>query len=101
MASCERDMRRDAFDHAKGETPQPMPYGIVEALMARVCADGATDWTPTFRIGQVVRIAGGPFAEFLGALEYLDAIGRVRVLLDLLGRSVLVALRGEALMPAA
>lgn len=85
----------------QGDTAQPMPYGIVEALQARMGADGAMDWTPTFKIGQVVRIADGPFAEFLGPLEYLDAIGRVRVLLDLLGRSVSVALHCEALMPAA
>jgi transcription antitermination factor NusG len=63
--------------------------------------DGAIDWTPTFKIGQAVRIAEGPFAELLGTLEHLDAGGRVRVLLDLLGRSVSVALRCEALMSAA
>jgi transcriptional antiterminator RfaH len=80
------------------DTPQPMPYGIVEALQARMSADGATAWTPPFKIGQAVRIADGPIAEVLGA--YLDARGRVRVLLDLLGRSVSVALRCDALMSA-
>src|SRR5580700_1097981 len=84
----------------QGDTVQPMPYGIVEALQARMGTDGAMDWTPTFKIGQTVRIADGPFAEFLGTLGYLDATGRVRVLLDLLGRSVSVALRCEALLPA-
>lgn len=85
----------------QGETPQPVPYGIVEALQARMSADGAMDWEPTFKIGQAVRIADGPFADFVGTLEHLDAAGRVRVLVDLLGRSVCVALRCEALMPAA
>jgi transcription elongation factor/antiterminator RfaH len=83
-----------------GETPQPMSYGIVEALQSRMSADGATAWTPPFKIGQAVRIVDGPFVEFLGTLEYLDATGRVRVLLDLLGRSVSVALRCDALMSA-
>lgn len=86
---------------SQGEAPQPMPHGVVEGLLARMCADGALDWSPTFKIGQPVRIADGPFAELVGTLEHLDATGRVRVLLDLLGRSVSVALRCEALTDAA
>lgn len=85
----------------QGEMPQPLPQGIVEELLVRTRADGALDWTPSFKIGQAVRIVDGPFAEFVGTLEHLDAAGRVRVLLDLLGRSVSVALRSGALMAAA
>lgn len=85
----------------QGDKPQPMPHGIVEALQARMRADGALDCTPSFTIGEAVRIADGPFSEFVGTLEYLNAAGRVRVLLDLLGRTVSVALRCEALMSAA
>jgi transcriptional antiterminator RfaH len=85
----------------QGETPQPVPRGIVEALQSGRCTNGAMDWTPTFKVGQAVRIADGPFADFVGTLERLDAAGRVRVLLDLLGRSVSVALRCEDLMSAA
>lgn len=83
-----------------GETPQPLPDGVVEALKARMSADGTIDWARTFKIGQAVCIADGPFAKLVGTLEYLDAAGRVRVLLDLLGRSVPVALRSDALLPA-
>ncbi len=85
----------------QGETPQPVPHGIIEALQARMRANGAIKWDPTFKIGQSVRIADGPFANFMGTLEHLDAEGRVRVLLDLLGRAVPVALRCEQLLPAA
>lgn len=80
--------------------PQSIPDGIVPELMARTRDDGSFDWTSTLKVGDAVRIADGPFAEFLGTLEYLDAAGRVRVLLELLGRSVSVALRSEALLPA-
>lgn len=59
------------------------------------------DWTPTFKIGQAVQIADGPFADFVGKLEHLDAAGRVRALLELFGRHVSVALRCEALIAAA
>jgi transcriptional antiterminator RfaH len=85
----------------QGETPQPVPPGVVEALQDRIGADGVLEWTQALRIGQSVRISGGPFADFVGTLEQLDDAGRVRVLLDILGRSVSVALRCEALMPAA
>jgi len=86
---------------SQGKTPQPLPHGVVEDLLARTHAGGVMDWAPTFKIGQAVRIAEGPFADFVGKLEHLDAAGRVCVLLDLLGRSVSVALRCEALMAAA
>jgi transcription elongation factor/antiterminator RfaH len=85
----------------QGETPQPVPNGIVDGLQSKMRADGTMDWTPTLKIGAAVRITDGPFTEFLGTLEHFDAAGRVRVLLDLLGRSVPVALRCEALIPAA
>jgi transcription elongation factor/antiterminator RfaH len=85
--------------HADG-TPQPIPIGIVEALRARMNVDGAMDWLPSFKVGQTVRIADGPFVDLIGTLEHLDGAGRVRVLLDLLGRSVCVALQREVLMPA-
>jgi transcriptional antiterminator RfaH len=86
---------------SQGETPQPVPHGIVEALQSRMNAGGVMDLTPTFKVGQAVRIADGPFADLVGTLEHLDAAGRVRVLLDLLGRSVCVALRCETLVAAA
>ncbi len=84
----------------QGETPQPVPYGVVEALQSRLSADGTMSWTSSLKIGQAVRISDGPFVDFVGTLEHLDAAGRVRVLLDMLGRSVSVALRCEALAPA-
>jgi transcription antitermination factor NusG len=84
----------------QGGTPQPVPKGIVEGLEARTREDGTIDLRSALKIGGTVRIVDGPFAEFVGTLEHLDAAGRVRVLLALLGRSVSVALRSEALLPA-
>ncbi len=86
---------------ANGDEPAAVPQGVVEALQKRMDSNGAVDWTLSFKVGDRVRIAEGPFASLLGTLDHLDASGRVRVLLELLGRSVCVALRGEALLPAA
>ena len=41
------------------------------------------------------------FVNFVGTLERLDAAGRVRVLLDMMGTAVPVALRRTAICPAA
>lgn len=84
----------------QNERPRPVPSGLVESLQAQVGSDGVFSWAAALTIGQPVRIAEGPFVDFVGTLEQLDGAGRVRVLLDLLGRSVSVALRREALVPA-
>jgi transcription antitermination factor NusG len=57
-------------------------------------------WAAMFKIGQAVRILDGPFVNIVGTLQHLDPGGRVRVLLDLLGRSVSLALRCDTLSPA-
>jgi len=82
-----------------GETPVAVPVGIVEDLQRRISPDGAMDWTTSLKIGDQVKIAEGPFAAFIGTLQKLDASGRVRVLLDLLGRSVSVSLHAEKIAP--
>jgi transcriptional antiterminator RfaH len=86
---------------ARGDVPQPVARGVVEALQERIAEDGAVDWKLSFKLGQQVQIAEGCFADFVGTLEHLDGSGRARVLLDLLGRSVSVTLCGEALLAAA
>ena len=85
----------------QNEIPQPVPLGVVEAIQARIGEDGAIDFVPSFKIGQAVKICEGPFSDFVGTLERLDVSGRVRVLLDLMGRTVSVNTRSEKLAPAA
>ncbi|MEJ0041066.1 MAG: transcriptional activator RfaH [Rhizomicrobium sp.] len=85
----------------QGELPLAVPNGIVESIMASVNASGAVQWKPQLHIGQAVRVVDGPFKNFVGQLEQLHASGRVRVLLNLLGRSVSVALLQVSLQAAA
>jgi len=85
----------------QGEHPLPVPRGVVESLQAHMGGDGALDRVPSLEVGQIVRVASGPFSDLVGKLERLDAAGRVRVLLDLLGRSVSVTLHCGDLDPAA
>jgi transcriptional antiterminator RfaH len=50
--------------------------------------------------GETVCVAFGPFAEFLGKLERTDGAGRVRVLMELMGRRTTVALPRDHVVSA-
>ena len=81
--------------------PVPVPEGIVEALIENNDEANMALFASGLIAGQSVRIVSGPFANFVGTLERLDAAGRVRVLLDMMGTAVPVALRRGAICPAA
>ena len=81
--------------------PVPVPEGIVETLIENSDEANLALFTSGLATGQSVRILSGPFANFVGKLERLDAAGRVRVLLDMMGTAVPVALRRNAICPAA
>ena len=80
--------------------PIPVPVGIVESLIERSEAN-LTRLDDGLVKGQQVRILSGPFADFIGTLERLDAAGRVKVLLEMMGTAVPVTLHRSALAPAA
>ncbi len=65
--------------------PVPVPAGIVEALVGALDDSGLVLLGGDLKPGQAVRVVGGPFAGSLGVLERLDAKGRVRVLLSIMG----------------
>jgi transcription elongation factor/antiterminator RfaH len=80
--------------------PVPVPVGIVESLIERSEANLMRLDSGLVK-GQDVRILSGPFADFVGTLERLDAAGRVQVLLEMMGTAVPVTLHRSALAPAA
>ena len=83
------------------ERPVPVPQGVVEALVARTDEAGLALFDAGLAVGQTVRILSGPFADFVGTLQRLDAAGRVRVLLTMMGTAVPVTLHRSVLLPAA
>jgi transcriptional antiterminator RfaH len=80
--------------------PKPVPAGIVEGLIAQTDAKNVTRLDAGLATGRSVRILSGPFAQLVGTLERLDDAGRVRVLLEIMGTAVPVALHRAALAPA-
>ena len=73
----------------------------MEALIEHTDEANLTLFQAGLSTGQTVQILTGPFANFVGTLERLDDAGRVRILLDMMGTAVLVALHRSALSPAA
>lgn len=66
------------------ERPAPVPPGFVEEMMARTDSDGLLSLADRLAVGDRVRIAQGPFAEFVGVVSQLPEDDRVRVLLDVM-----------------
>jgi transcriptional antiterminator RfaH len=76
----------------QGDAPLPVPHGVVEALQAECDDSGVLARSSELKPGQSVRLVAGAFADFVGELERLDDLGRVRVLLDIMGSRIPVLL---------
>ena len=80
-----------------GEAPAAVSNRIVEELKNRECGLGfiQLDQSPTFRLGDKLRVIDGVFCDSLGSFEGMSDGERVTILLDLLGRKVRVRLDAE------
>ena len=81
------------------DRPQPVPRGVVETLTAAADPTGILQLRERLTIGSPVRLLAGPFAEQLAILEHLDDFGRVRVLVEIMGRHVPVSTVASDLSP--
>jgi len=80
-----------------GVEPQPAPLDLISRLMLRCDAGGKLLPPRILQPGDVVRLASGPFADFVATVEMISPDQRVWVLLDLMGRTTRVAVQAEAL----
>lgn len=80
--------------------PQPMPEPAMAALLDRCRGEAISGLFSKLEPGQMVRLVSGPFATMLAQVEEHDDRGRVRVLLELLGRSTPATVGLEAVGPA-
>jgi len=83
----------------RGDLPQPVPRGVVEALLASTDDEGMLHLADKLRAGSPVRLLAGPFADQLAVLEHLDESGRTRLLIDILGRKVSISTGASNLFP--
>lgn len=107
LLSLDRDRWRSVYGTVGVSTlitsdgrPSPVPTGIVESLINRT-AGGSTRMDAGLAEGHSVRIISGPFADLVGRLVQMDAGDRVRVLLNIMGTSVPLAVSRDVLSPAA
>lgn len=82
------------------DVPAPVPQGVVETLMDYVDQVGIARFDRDLKIGQAVRIKDGPLAAAVGRLVRLDANGRVRVLLEIMGGQIQATVERSALEAA-
>ena len=77
-----------------GERPVPTPDIEVEAIKAQITeAEESEKPKVNFEIGEVVKINDGPFQNYNGAVEEIDAeAGKLKVNIDIFGRSTPVEL---------
>lgn len=77
-----------------GDTPLPVPKGVVEDIQARADAQGIVPVRPPapFEKGDTVQVTGGPLADQVGWFERCTDDERVVILLNLLGRQLRVPL---------
>jgi len=81
------------------EAPSAAPVGSIESI-ARACDEGGVmQDAGVVSPGDPVRVTVGPFSELIGKLDRLDGAGRVRVLLELMGRRTSVALSRDQIVP--
>jgi transcriptional antiterminator RfaH len=85
-----------------GERPTAIDEGIIAAIANREDIDGLVRLAraSSFQPGQAVRVTDGVFMDQIGLYECLCDQDRVRILLNLLGRKVRVALEAEAVVAA-
>jgi transcription antitermination factor NusG len=79
--------------------PQPVPRGLVERLILAANPQGNIQFDFHLKEGQAIKVTAGPFANLVGQMERMDDTGRVRVLLEIMGGTVRVALPQTLVAP--
>ncbi len=75
-----------------GNKPTPLPESEVDVIKKYMSME-APRFKAKFSIGEAVRIADGPFAEFLGTISEIDEEkGKLKVLVSIFGRETPVEL---------
>lgn len=86
-----------------GDSPVPLPAGIVEGIKAQESGQGFVqmDLPLPFKRGDKVEVLEGPLKELTGIFQCLSDDRRVIVLLEMLGRPLKVRLDIDAVGSAA
>ncbi len=76
-----------------GNKPTPISEKEVEAIMQFMKIEETPTFKSVFSVGEAVKIADGPFSDFLGTIEHIDEEkGKLRVLVSMFGRETPIEL---------
>lgn len=74
--------------------PTPIPTEVVDGLINATTQNGILMTTSEYQAGDSVSVINGPFAGWLAEVTATDDQGRVKLLIDLMGRKTPVAMAG-------
>lgn len=80
-----------------GSAPAPVPSALVTELQDTCDDDGCITAQAALAQGDDVRIASGPFTDFIGRIERLAPDQRAWVLLDVMGQATRVSIPADDL----
>ena len=79
------------------DEPAQVPLALISGMMMRCDSRGRLLPPRLLGAGDIVKVTGGPFAEFIGRVESFAPDRRIWVLLDLMAREMRVALPSSML----
>jgi transcription elongation factor/antiterminator RfaH len=72
-----------------GNEPIPISEKVIDVLRDRMSEDDSVELIDEFQEGNLVQITSGPLKDFVGVFQKgLSSGGRVRILLDLIGKEL-------------
>lgn len=69
------------------DKPAAVPDALVSGLIARCDDHGRMLASASLATGDEVKVVGGPFSEFVGTIETIDAEKRIWLLLEFMGQT--------------
>lgn len=84
-----------------GNVPRPVPFELIAQIVERCDAEHCLRPQAKFVEGEEVRVASGPFVDFVAKIERIEPDQRVWLLMDLMGAETRVAMPATELRPKA
>lgn len=77
--------------------PKPVPVNLIYNLMKRCDKEGIMSPKTSLQKGDQVSLLTGPFADFIGKVEDIDADQRIWILMDFMSQSTRISVTPEQL----
>lgn len=79
------------------DRPYIIPEALINSIIAKCDEEGVFHPPNQFSVGDNVRIANGPFNDFIARVESIDKNQRVWILIDIMGQSTRASIKSKRL----